>query len=290
MHKVKTSRRARKRRSIRTYRPGLALGSVATTTQVVLLAFSVATAQAAEWSSRLKGGGELIVDPRTNRATILKNGVQTQPYDGVHQLEDGSTITIHSGIAVPTTEILEARHPKPEKPEASAWIGAPIVGYSPCERLVRRVCGTDDECSTAPGCGPAKQLLSMEQEERRNNTTPNIMTHSSGQCQEADKDRSFFVTCGQEPVETPPPGTPGPETPPPTQAVTPCQHLVYKVCGMDDACAGQEACDAARQMLELESSDQHKIGARGSGTNPTSEQCRQLLPGDSFFRACESTQ
>jgi hypothetical protein len=66
--------------------------------------------------------------------------------------------------------------------------------------------------------------------------------------------------------------------------------LVYKVCGMDDACAGQEACDAARQMLELESSDQHKIGARGSGTNPTSEQCRQLLPGDSFFRACESTQ
>ena len=287
----KTSHRAVKRRFTGACRAGIAFGSVAVLMQAMLfLAFTAFAAQAAEWSSRLKGGGEITVDPRTNRATIMKDGVQTQLWDGVHQLQDGSTITIRSGVAVPTTEILEARRPKPKTPESSAWIGAPIIGYSPCERLARRVWGTDNECSAGPACEPARQLLSMEQEERSSNTTPNIMTHSSGQCQEADKDRSFFVTCGQDPVESLPPGTPGTETLTPAHAVTPCQHLVYKVCGMDDACTGQEACDAARQMLKLESSDQQTIGTQGYGTNPTSAQCRQLLPGDSFFRACGSTQ
>jgi hypothetical protein len=280
------------RRFTKVCRPGIAFGLVTLFMQATLLfAASVCAAQGAEWSSRLKGGGEITVNPRTNRATIMKDGVKTQPWDGVHQLQDGSTITIRSGIAVPTTEILEARRPKPKAPAASTWIGAPIVGYSPCERLVRRVCGTDDECAAAPGCEPARQLLTMEQEERSTNTTPNIMTHSSGQCQEADKDRSFFVTCGQDPVESSlPPGTPGTEMLTPADTVTPCQHLVYKVCGMDDACADQEACDAARQMLELEASDQQNIGTRGYGTNPTSAQCRQLLPGDSFFRACANTR
>lgn len=286
-----TSHRATKRCFTGACRNGMTLCLVAVFTSAMLfLAFTACAAQAAEWSSRLKGGGEITVDPRTNRATIMKNGVQTQLWDGVHQLQDGSTITIRSGVAVPTTEILEARRPKPKTPETSRWIGAPIVGYSPCERLVRRVCGTDDECPAAPGCEPARQLLSMEQEERGSNTTPNIMTHSSGQCQEADKDRSFFVTCGQEPVESLPPGMPGTETLTPAHAVTPCQHLVYKVCGIDDTCTGQEACDAARQMLELESTDQQHIGTRGFGSNPTSAQCRQLLPGDSFFRACDRTR
>ncbi|GMQ87714.1 MAG: hypothetical protein BMS9Abin08_0920 [Gammaproteobacteria bacterium] len=154
--------------------------------------------QAAQWSAPLKSGGTVTVDPQTNRATVRRNGVETQLWDGVHQLEDGSTLTVRSGTAVPNQDILRARqlpsHPEPA--ETGPWSGAPIVGYSPCEQLVRRVCGVNQTCSSAKACGPAKQLLNMEQTEREANASPDYMTPASGQCQQADKDRAYFVTCG----------------------------------------------------------------------------------------------
>jgi len=155
--------------------------------------------QAAEWSAPLKSGGTVTVDPETNRATVRRNGMETQLWDGIHQLEDGSTLTIRSGTAVPNKDILRARKlpSEPEPSEAERWLGTPIVGYSPCERLVRRVCGVNQACGSSKGCDPARQLLSIEQNERKANDSPNYTTPASGQCQQADRDRDYFVTCAQ---------------------------------------------------------------------------------------------
>lgn len=151
----------------------------------------------AEWSSRLEAGGEVNVDPRTNRATITRDGVTTPAWDGVHQLQDGSTLTIRAGQAVPNQEILRARQQPPPAvtDQASAWVGTPIVGFSPCEQLVRRVCGKNQGCEAEPACKPARQLLDMEEEERSG--SPQNMTYSSGQCMEALKDSEFFGQCPQ---------------------------------------------------------------------------------------------
>lgn len=243
-------------------------------------------AQAAEWSAPLQGGGTVKVDPRTNRATILRNGVETQLWDGVHRLEDGSTLTIHSGQAIPNEGILRSRRlpAEPEPTEVDQWVGAPIVGYSPCERLERRVCGADQACIAAESCDLARQLLAMEVQERRDNDSPNYMTPASGQCQEADQDKALFVTCGREPgtgvnlnapVET---GT--------QKTSSTCQLLVDKVCGLQSGCAGQTACDAARQLLQM---SREAVAGREVPTqsNPTVYQCTQALTDEGFFKRCE---
>jgi hypothetical protein len=248
----------------------------------LLLLFDTRAGNAREWSSTLEGGGTVTVDPRTRRATVTRDGVQSQLWDGVHELQDGSTITVRSGVVVPTAPMLATEQPSPEDTKLKAWIGAPIVGYSPCERLVRNVCGTSDECATAAGCEPARQLLEMEKQERQANSSPNIMTYSSAQCQEADKDKTLFGTCGQTAEIA---GT-APEPEQLDTGMSPCQHLVHKVCGKDDACDGEEACDAARQMVPLEEQDRINSGLKSYQFNPTSNHCRQILLGDAYFKSC----
>jgi hypothetical protein len=236
------------------------------------------TLQAAEWSNTLKGGGQVTVDPRTNRITVQKNGVQTQLWDGVHRLEDGSSITVRSGQVVPNQEILRARR-QPDMPEetegpgAEVWVGAPIIGASPCEKLAQRVCGDGRECADQEGCTLAGQLLEMEQQERAAQASANRMTYSSGQCQEADRDRNLFATCGAQP----PPWSTGADTPryvPPSS----CQLLVEKVCGSESACTNETACDAAQQLLRLAQDEP------AGGT--TDHQCREALGDEAFFKPC----
>lgn len=164
---------------------------------VLAIAGSVPVAFATDWSSRLEDGGEVRVDPRTNRATITRDGVTTQAWDGVHRLRDGSTLTIRAGQAVPNEGILQARKlpPLPVTDQADAWVGTPIVGKSPCEKLVDAVCGADELCAQAPACAPARQLLDMERGERAEAAMASRMTYSSGQCMEAFKDKAFFTPC-----------------------------------------------------------------------------------------------
>lgn len=166
----------------------------------VLLSLFATQAVQAAWSSQLEAGGELAVDPRTNRATITRGGVTTPAWDGVHQLQDGTTLIIRSGQAVPNESILRARQLPAESvtDQAEAWIGTPIVGYSSCEKLVRQVCGVNSQCEQSPACEPARQLLEMERQERTAASTPNIMTYSSGQCMQAFKDKAFFARCTQQ--------------------------------------------------------------------------------------------
>ena len=150
-------------------------------------------------SYRLQGGGTVTVDPDTNRATVTRNGVSSPMWDGTHRMQDGSILIINRGMTVPDETILGTRDLP--QPEAETWEGAPIIGYSPCERLVWRVCGLKDECSEVEGCELARQLLGMEQEERGAAEQPNRMTYTSGQCQMAARDFGVFPGCPRRETE-----------------------------------------------------------------------------------------
>ena len=142
---------------------------------------------------RLQQGDVVTVDPATNRATVTRGGTTTPMWDGTHRMQDGSVLIINRGIAVPNEAILAPE--RPELPEGEKWEGAPIAGYSPCEKLARRVCGVKNRCGKVEGCNLARQLLDMEQDERAASKNRNRMTYSSGQCQNMMMDSEVFPVC-----------------------------------------------------------------------------------------------
>jgi hypothetical protein len=157
-------------------------------------AFAACAVTAAEWSSPLRGGGTVTVNPDTNRATVTKDGVTTQLWQGTHRLQDGSVLIINrGGVAVPNESIVQSRQLPP--PETEEWQDIQIVGYSPCEKLVRRVCGKEDQCAGAEACDPSRQLLAMEKQERDASDNRNLMSYTSGQCLKALRDGEFFIAC-----------------------------------------------------------------------------------------------
>jgi hypothetical protein len=160
---------------------------------IAVLALAAFTVQAGNWSGRMLNGNEVAVDPHTNRATVNVDGVTTQLWEGTHRLQDGSILIIRRGIAVPNKSILGARELPDAEPEE--WEDIPIIGYSPCEKLVRRVCGKEGQCVDASSCNPSQQLLGMEREEREISNNRNLMTYTSGQCLKAESDKEFFSTC-----------------------------------------------------------------------------------------------
>lgn len=175
------------------------MGAMVKSIRLVVLASLVLTAAAvhAEWKAKLDSGGQVVVDPDSNRVTVTRDGVTTPLWDGVHRLKDGSVITVRKGQVVPNEAILRAREqPKPPvTDQAQTWEGYAIQGESPCERLVQRTCGAQQQCAQAPGCDLARQLLDMERDERAKAWTPDTMTYSSGQCMEAAKDPQLFADC-----------------------------------------------------------------------------------------------
>ena len=145
---------------------------------------------------RLQDGGAVTVDPDTNRATVTEDGVTTPLWDGTHQMQAGSVFIINQGISVPGEPAPETR--QQPIPEAEKWEGAPIVGYSPCEKLARHVCGKKNQCAETQGCNLAQQLLDMEQQERATSDNRNRMTYTSGQCQTIASDAETFPFCAQQ--------------------------------------------------------------------------------------------
>lgn len=163
-------------------------------TIIALLPLLAAPLQATAWDSSLSGGRGDVTIHDDNRATVRQGGVDRPLWDGTHRLEDGSTLIIRQGIAVPNPAILESRRqlqlPKPED-----WDGMRIVGTSPCERLERKVCGAENECLATEACPASRQLVDREWEERRASHNTGYMTPTSGQCQQALEDQEFFVKC-----------------------------------------------------------------------------------------------
>lgn len=162
----------------------------------IVLALPAYSALLADPNFRLEDGGAVTVDPNTNRATVTQDGVTTPLWDGTHQMQDGSILIINQGISVPGEPAPGIRQ-KPI-PEAEKWEGAPIVGYSPCEKLARHVCGKKNQCEKIQGCNLAQQLLDMEQKERAASENRNRMTYTSGQCQTMAADTETFPLCAQQ--------------------------------------------------------------------------------------------
>ena len=161
----------------------------------LVLVLSSHTVLLADTNFRSQQGDVVTVDPDTNRATVTRGGATTPMWDGTHRMQDGSVLIINRGIAVPNEAMLAPA--RPELPEAEKWEGAPIAGYSPCEKLVRRVCGVKDRCGKVEGCTLARQLLDMEQDERAASKNRSRMTYTSGQCQNMMMDAEVFPVCPQ---------------------------------------------------------------------------------------------
>lgn len=68
------------------------------------------------------------------------------------------------------------------------------VQPSACRRLVDRVCGDRDQCKEAKACGPARQLLQLESEERLESADPDVRTPTGEECEKA-MNNPFFEPC-----------------------------------------------------------------------------------------------
>lgn len=160
----------------------------------VVLGLSVTTVTAAGWTSGMEGGGTVTVDPDTRRATVTRDGVTSSLWNGVHRLQDGSVLIVNHGEVVPGEHTASPPRQLPP-PDKTDWEDVKIVGYSPCERLARQVCGRQNECAAVEACRSSQQLLAMEQDERTMADDGSRMTYTSGQCLGASKDVEYFSVC-----------------------------------------------------------------------------------------------
>jgi hypothetical protein len=185
----------------------------------------------------------------------------------VHRLQDGSTIIVRDGVAVPTEDMYRAWEggAAPEPVYAERW----------CKQLVRKTCGFDDACDNTAACLAARTLLADAERERRElviargpglgaETAP---TATEPRCREAMADPAFPACASLM-----------------TTADSRCRELVLKVCGTDDACADTQACDAARQLLAMETEERLAVEDPGELTG-TGRQCLEAQE-NAFFGAC----
>lgn len=237
-------------------------------TVLALLAAVAASAQTRGWQGHLKDGRTVQVDPITRRATVPgPSGTATQLWDGVHRLEDGSTITVRSGVVVPTQQMLEGPAPPP-MPVTEA-------GPSPCLVLLRKTCGLHDECRGEDACGHAMQLLRIEQDERTEARNTGFygsrQLATTRQCQEGLEDEEFFKPC-----DRPQRGT----------VLTPCERLVDRVCGPTGQCASAPPCGTARRVLAAEYRER-AASAYPDALTESSAQCSQALRDTELFPPCQ---
>ena len=159
------------------------------------------------WRGTLQGGAKVWVDPRTNRPVTRGPGYQTQLWDGIYRLDDGTELQVRNGRVVPTAEMLKRRQatPMPPPPEAEAAdsddilksAAAPAPESSddrPCQVLVDQACGRDNACGDATKCSAAHQLVDMAAEQRAQQANPAAITGTGLKCREALRD-SFFAPC-----------------------------------------------------------------------------------------------
>lgn len=219
------------------------------------------------WHTYLRDGGILHVDPHSNRATVTTPQGFTGPlWDGVHQLENGATVTVRSGVIVPNQAVLAMR------PDESLQRPPPFVEQNSyrCELLVSKACGRTGACADTEACDLARQLLDMHREDQQR---PMLRYGAFGtpgdeQCREALNDAVWFPSCGPRIGEP-----------------SACAMLVTKVCGSASRCGQREACAVARQLLGQER-DERLASFDSDAATPSTGQCIAALDATDFFTAC----
>lgn len=228
-------------------------------------------ALAASWETQLESGQQLSVDPTTNRA-LLESGVgRGRPlWDGVHRLQDGSTITIRSGVMVPNEELKSAGEferadaEKAEPDESSP--DSPAARDNRCDELVLKTCGLKNACAENEACRLARQLREMQRKPHRQAKDSRSWTEKH--CQEALRDSEQFTACDREP---------------PLLAAS-CEQLLEHVCSAAQRCFESGSCVAARDLVDLELSALER--------NATNEieiirrRCQEMLVEHAFFPPC----
>jgi len=222
----------------------------------------------ATWQTQLEDGSRIIVDPTTNRATIGSGAASGRPlWDGVHRLSDGSTVTIRSGVMVPTEQSLGEipksqvlQEPDEDSPRRPAGPRTTV-----CDRLVLKCCGLYQECGKRDACLLAKQLRSLQRKAESRN--PAESRWALAQCKQALQDRDNFGPCEFS-----------------TEVLqAPCHYLAQHVCGDIDRCTQSSACQMASQLLHL----QYQQQAAGQPYDPgPHNQCMQMLLENAAYPPC----
>jgi hypothetical protein len=145
------------------------------------------------YETRLQDGTRVQIDPRTNRATTFDNrGEGTVLWDGVHRLEDGSIITIRSGVVVPNVGMVESQRQPPRQTEV---LPGEVDADHACAELVRKVCGSANQCRASEPCSAASQLQEMDAAERADVRHRGPELDTPRKCQEALRDSGYFFAC-----------------------------------------------------------------------------------------------
>lgn len=167
------------------------------------------TANAEPWRAPLEGGGQVEVDPRTHQPRLIQEGRQTQLWNGVHRLEDGSVIQVREGRVVPRQDMRAPPSPAgaEDMPPVSTAVTptsqsepGPLRGTAPCEQLIERVCGQVIDCWEKPACTAARQLRALDNDEMRAGTDPALGTQTGKQCLEA-LGNGYFAPCPSPPSQ-----------------------------------------------------------------------------------------
>lgn len=70
--------------------------------------------------------------------------------------------------------------------------------HTACGDIVTKSCGKSNQCQQSDACDAARQLVSMENEERLNKWVPSEDTYTTRQCGKALGDDDFFPLCGNK--------------------------------------------------------------------------------------------
>lgn len=210
-----------------------------------------------DWVGGLVGGGEIKVDGDSRRAFRVDGGREVPLWDGTHRLQDGTTVIVKDGIAVPTREMYSEWETQVSTNADRPW----------CDRLVEKSCGGDGSCARNDACERARDLFAREQSLRR---------AGGGEWVEAVDACRFgltearFTVCGDGRG---------------LNVSRSCRDLVNKACGPANACGDSPGCDVARQLLSLEL-EERMVNERSRPTE-ASRQCSEALEM-SYFERCRS--
>ena len=216
---------------------------------------------AQSWNAELDNGRVINVDPNTNRAVIQSGAGAGAPlWDGVHRLNDGSVITVRSGLMVPNEDVMSLR--RGEEPQARV---IPVLSRA-CDDLVVKTCGLTGECDGTEPCDLATQLRATQWQTAGRSTEET--SWAASQCESSLADEQVFPAC--EPTL---PGT-----------TAPCRQLVELLCGETKRCVASEACRVAMQLLEL--AQQAERDSAADATLAPERQCQEMLVEHALFPPC----